>query len=180
MRKETKAFCWIIASGAVFYSSIATALCLGGYVWNFTNSFPLGLWKIEKLNSSVAAGDVILICPPEPIASQAIERGYIHKSLLGSIYCASGLPLIKEVAATEGQTIEWALNRLFIDGQPILFSQAATYDEKGRELTHYKGGVVPKGFVFVHAYTGGSYDSRYFGPIPESGVLGLAKPVFVF
>ena len=53
-------------------------------------------------------------------------------------------------------------------------------DGSGRELTPDTGGVVPPDTLFLFSTFRGSYDSRYFGPIPAAGVLGLAKPVFTF
>ena len=50
-------------------------------------------------------------------------------------------------------------------------------DAGGRALLPYAGGVVPPGHVFLHSDFAGSYDSRYFGPVPIAGVLGLARPV---
>ncbi|RUW00077.1 conjugal transfer protein TraF, partial [Mesorhizobium sp. M1A.F.Ca.IN.022.05.2.1] len=36
------------------------------------------------------------------------------------------------------------------------------------------------GFLFLHSDFAGSYDSRYFGPIPASGLLGRARPLLTF
>ncbi|MBB4116372.1 type IV secretory pathway protease TraF [Rhizobium sp. BK226] len=44
----------------------------------------------------------------------------------------------------------------------------------------YAGGIVPPGYLFLHSSFEGSYDSRYFGPVPDAGILGLARPVFTF
>jgi conjugative transfer signal peptidase TraF len=180
MKRQHRSFLGILACGVGFYAVIGATLFWGRYVWNFTDSYPIGLWKIETLTRPLTSGDVIVVCPPYDVAAQALEKSYSPTGLLGSVYCPTGVPFIKGVLATEGQRIQHTPQRLFIENSPVLFSQAAPHDGNGRELPQYKGGVVPKGCVFVHAYTGGSYDSRYFGPIPESGVLGLAKPVFVF
>jgi len=42
------------------------------------------------------------------------------------------------------------------------------------------GGVVPSGYLFLHSSFASSYDSRYFGPVPATGLLGLARPVLTF
>ncbi|MCK1326662.1 S26 family signal peptidase [Bradyrhizobium sp. 156] len=37
--------------------------------------------------------------------------------------------------------------------------------------------VVPPGHLSLHSPFAGSYDSRYFGPVPSAGLLGLARPL---
>jgi len=44
----------------------------------------------------------------------------------------------------------------------------------------WSGGVVPLGHLYLHSSFVGSYDSRYFGPVPAEGVLGRAVPVITF
>ncbi|MDX0760458.1 conjugal transfer protein TraF, partial [Sinorhizobium medicae] len=39
---------------------------------------------------------------------------------------------------------------------------------------------VPANYVFLHSRFAGSYDSRYFGPVPASGILGLAQEVLTY
>ncbi|WP_348626836.1 S26 family signal peptidase [Mesorhizobium sp. DCY119] len=50
-------------------------------------------------------------------------------------------------------------------------------DGQGRLRTRFPGGIVPPGHLFLHSDFAGSCDSRYFGPIPDTGLLGRAKPV---
>lgn len=50
-------------------------------------------------------------------------------------------------------------------------------DEKGRALQPAAGGTVPADSVFLYSPYSASWDSRYFGSIPASGVLGLAEEV---
>jgi len=44
----------------------------------------------------------------------------------------------------------------------------------------YAGGTIPEGEVFLHSEFVGSYDSRYFGPLPSNGILGLAREILTF
>ncbi len=155
--------------------SIATA-GLAGYRLNLTPSEPIGLWRIQPLNRPARGGDVIFICPPErPDMEWAARRGYLRSGL-----CAGGYaPLIKMVAAVAGQHV--AIGRtILIDRVPLPNSRLSSIDGKGRSLTPYAGGVIREGFVFLHSDFEGSYDSRYFGPLPVAGILGLAKEVLTF
>jgi type IV secretory pathway protease TraF len=67
-----------------------------------------------------------------------------------------------------------------VDGVAIEHSKIAKLDGKGRRLLHFPSGVVPLNRVFLHSAYPGSYDSRYFGPIPQSGILGLAQEVLTY
>lgn len=149
---------------------------IGGYRLNLTPSEPLGLWRIEPLRRPVAVGDLVFICPPVTAAFEAGRRhGYLRSGL-----CAGGLaPLIKTVAALPGQHIE-ITDLVVIDGTPLATSGLRKRDAAGRSMTPDSGGVVPPRHLFLHSSFASSYDSRYFGPVPEAGLLGLARPVLTF
>ncbi|MCP2001117.1 conjugative transfer signal peptidase TraF [Nitrobacter winogradskyi] len=148
----------------------------GGFRLNATPSYPLGLWRIATLDRAVTVGDRVFIClPPGPALSLGLTRGYIRCGL-----CAEGAsPLIKTVAALPGQTVAIA-GTVTIDGHPLRHSHIHPVDAEGRQLTAYSGGKVPPGHLFLHSGFSGSYDSRYFGPVLDTGVLGLAEPVITF
>lgn len=147
-----------------------------GFRINLTPSYPLGVWRIETLNRDVRVGDRIFICPPLTEAfREARKRGYVRHGL-----CPGWLsPLIKTVVALPGQVVEIGTS-VAIDGLALPQSAIRQGDGSGRELTPDPGGIVPPDTLFLFSTFRGSYDSRYFGPIPAAGVLGLAKPVFTF
>ncbi len=144
-----------------------------GFRINLTPSYPLGLWRIEAMNRPVAIGDLIFICPPRtPVFALGVERGYVRSGT-----CAGGMsPLIKTVAAMPGQQVEIA-RHVVIDGRDLQHSDLHAVDADGKTLVPWSGGVVPSGNLFLHSDFAGSYDSRYFGPIPATGILGLARPI---
>lgn len=148
----------------------------GGYRINLTPSEPLGLWRIVKLNRAAVVGDLVFICPPQtPAMREARMRGYLRSGL-----CPGGAaPLIKTVIAVAGQRIEIGIC-VSIDGHPVRFSARQHRDGEGRSLTPFGGGIVPARYVFLHSPFAGSYDSRYFGPIPAAGILGLAQEVLTY
>ncbi|RWC00343.1 MAG: conjugative transfer signal peptidase TraF [Mesorhizobium sp.] len=155
---------------------VSAAALGGGYRLNLTPSEPLGIWQIETLDRPAAIGDVVFICPPvTAYFVQARERGYLRRGLCAGSFA----PLIKTVMALPGQHVEIGEN-VAVDGQPIPSSLVRTMDGEGRTVEAYSGGVVPAGFLFLHSSFASSYDSRYFGPIPSSGLLGLARPFLTF
>ncbi|MBX4962645.1 conjugative transfer signal peptidase TraF [Rhizobium binae] len=160
----------MVGAGAV------TGAMVGGYRINLTPSEPLGLWRIEALRRPVRTGDLVFVCPPATATfAEARRRGYLRRGL-----CAGGFaPLIKTVAALTGQRVE-ITDHVIIDGRPIEASSVRESDGEGRPLIPDPGGVVPRGYLFLHSSFASSYDSRYFGPVPASGLLGLARPVLTF
>ncbi|ULJ74528.1 conjugative transfer signal peptidase TraF [Rhizobium gallicum] len=149
---------------------------LGGYRINLTPSEPLGLWRIVPLDRLAAVDDLVFICPPDTAGMrEARSRGYLRSGL-----CRSGVaPLIKTIIAVAGQHVEIGAG-VNVDGQVVPASGLALRDGKGRPLSPFPSGVVPRGQVFLHSPFAGSYDSRYFGPIPASGIFGLAREVLTY
>ena len=165
-----------LAAAAGMIAGLAAIAYMGGFRLNLTPSEPLGLWRIVALQRPVEAGDLVFICPP-PTASfeEARRRGYVRRGL-----CSSGFaPLIKIVAALPGQHVEIAEN-VTVDGRPLASSIVRASDGEGRPITPFTGGIVPPKNLFLHSSFASSYDSRYFGPVPDAGLLGLARPVLTF
>ncbi len=160
----------------LFIAGVAASGWLGGYRLNETPSYPLGLWRIEPIERPAAVGDRVFICPPRtPAFAIAIERGYVRRGICPGLLS----PLIKTVAAVAGQQIDVHAS-VSVDGLPLGHSEIHAVDAQGRALVPYVGGIVPAGALYLHSDFAGSYDSRYFGPIPATGLLGLARPVLTF
>lgn len=140
---------------------------------NLTPSEPLGLWRIVVLDRPVAVGDLVFVCPPQgSVSAFGLARGYFREGA-----CPGGAaPLIKTVAAIAGASITVGA-AVMIDGTPLPYSQLSPKDGQDRTLMPWVGGTVPPGQLFLHSSFRGSYDSRYFGPVSDAGLLGLAQPV---
>ena len=166
----------VLSMAAVAAILLVVTAVAGGYRINLTPSEPLGLWRIIPLHRPAAVDDLLFICPPDTAAMRAARaRGYLRS---GS--CPGGVaPLIKTVIAVAGQHIEIGVS-VSVDGWGVSSSSLALRDGKGRPLTPFPSGIVPPGYVFLHSAFPGSYDSRYFGPVPISGILGLAQEVFTY
>lgn len=149
---------------------------IGGLRINTTPSEPLGFWRIVPLTRSVRSGETIFACPPDNAAMrEARQRGYLRRGL-----CPGGFaPLIKTVIAVAGQRVD-VTDRVAIDGVPIPGSRIMQNDAQGRSLRRDRSGIVRPGEVYLHSDFTGSWDSRYFGPVPVSGVLGLAQEVLTY
>ncbi|MBY5364762.1 conjugative transfer signal peptidase TraF [Rhizobium leguminosarum] len=169
------------AAGIIFMAALVAILAIGtglagGYRINLTPSEPLGLWRIIPLHRPVAIDDLVFICPPATAEMlEARVRGYLRS---GS--CPGGVaPLIKTVIAVAGQHVEIGAS-VSVDGRVVSSSSLARRDGKGRPLTPFPSGIVPPRYVFLHSSFPGSYDSRYFGPVPICGIRGLAQEVSTY
>lgn len=162
------------AMGLATIVVVATVLC--GLRINITPSEPLGVWRIVPLDRPVIVGDLVFICPPTTQRFvEARKRGYLRSGLCPGGYA----PLIKTIIALEGQSIEVS-ETVRIDGRDVASSHLLSIDGNGRPLVPYQGGIVPVGAVFLHSGFPGSWDSRYFGSVPSSGILGLAREVLTY
>lgn len=175
MVRQRKIAIGTLAAGAGILAALAAGGFWGGLRLNLTPSYPLGIWRVQPIDREAVIGDLVFICPPDtPAFVLGVERGYLPVGL-----CPSGTaPLIKSVVAVAGQVVE-VEDTIAIDGIELKNSGVRSTDAQGRPLSVFPGGQVPPGSVFLHSDFGGSYDSRYFGPLPADGILGLATPVLV-
>jgi signal peptidase I len=116
--------------------------------------------KVSYHFSSVRPGDIVTFSDPEP--------GYQDRVL------------IKRVIATGGQTIDLQDGKVLVDGQ--ILDEPYTHGKESAPLPMQLPGVtlkfpytVPEGEIWVMGDNRtNSADSRYFGPIDETSVLGHA------
>jgi conjugative transfer signal peptidase TraF len=166
----------LLAAGAGSVLLAAPAGVLGEFRVNTTPSEPLGLWRIVPIDRSPDVGDMVFVClSRSAIVEQARARGYLRRGLCESGYA----PLIKTVVAIAGQRVEIGRS-VWIDGVKIPHSELALLDGAGRRLIPARDGQVAPGHLFLHSPFLGSWDSRYFGSVPVSSVLGLAREVLTF
>ena len=107
--------------------------------------------------SPYARGQVIVFQPPDAVADR-------------------GEPFIKRVIGVGGDTVEVKDGRVFVNGaaldEPYLFHDAAGVAEPTDALNESRW-VVPAGDLFVMGdHRVASEDSRVFGPITVSSVIG--------
>lgn len=135
-------------------------------MWNASPSVPLGFYHID-VGASPAIGDLVAIAPPPRIETWLDARGYVPR----------GIPLLKHVAATEGALVCRSGVFVTIDGSPA--ARARDRDRIGRPLPVWLGcRRLGPGQLFLLNAAPDSLDGRYFGPIPASGLIGTAHPLF--
>jgi conjugative transfer signal peptidase TraF len=135
-------------------------------LWNASPSVPIGLYLLVDRPAAVGALAVVRL--PEPILSLADARGYLP----------AGALLIKGVFGRTGDVVcRWGVS-ITIDGRAV--ARARSNDAARRPLPGWSGcRRLTRGQVLLLASEPDSFDSRYFGPIARSNVVGTALPIWV-
>jgi conjugative transfer signal peptidase TraF len=158
----------------LFKTMIATGLLLstiGGttpyYIWNASNSVPIGLYRVQPA-TRLTLTELVAVRPPDLLAAFLDLNGYLP----------IGVPMLKRVLALPGQTVCRNGLKIAVDGVDV--GEARDRDERNRPLPVWHGcRVIAAGDVFVMNWqSADSLDSRYFGPLPASAVIGRAVPVW--
>ncbi len=157
-----------------FGVAVATfQLCgLAGIRINCSPSLPVGLYKTSRIGSA----SLIEFCPAEPFASLAISRGYRDRGTCGD----GATPLLKPVVARTGDVVTVSEQGIEVNGKLLPNTAPLRTDTHGRPLTAWPFGryVVADDTVWVaSSYNSRSFDSRYIGPVPTSGIRDYVRPL---
>lgn len=144
-------------------------------VYNATPSVARGWYAVDAAQSAPSAqsprvGSVVLVRLPAPAALLASHRGYLP----------AALPILKRVAAVAPQRVCVMAQELRIDGARV--ASVRERDGEGRALpVWHQCRRLAEGEIFLlgdaHLV---SFDSRYFGAVDASLVLGEALPLWTW
>lgn len=138
--------------------------------YNPTDSVPRGWYRVSRIDSrtSLHVGSIVLARLPSGVAAFAGQRGYLP----------SGVPILKRVGALAPQPVCVREQVVLIDG--AVAATARTHDGARRPLQGWQHcRPLASGELFLLSDTNpASFDSRYFGPITTSAVLGIARPLW--
>jgi len=126
---------------------------------NESLSIPRGLY-LRAVDQHPGSGAIVAVTPPPD------ARRY-----LAALGMPAATPLLKRVAATGGEEVcrqgaelEWRARAV----------RALVRDRRGVALPHWSGcRRLGSDELLVLGDTPTSFDSRYFGPVPRSGVEGV-------
>jgi conjugative transfer signal peptidase TraF len=139
------------------------------FVWNVSESAPIGLYYVQPAGALFVT-TLVLAMPPEPLASSLAQAGYLPR----------GIPLLKRILAVPGQSV--CRDKLIITVDGVEVGTARERDRRGRSLPTWQGcRAIANGELFLMNWDEpASLDSRYFGPIPTSAIIGRADPLWTF
>ena len=145
-------------------------------IYNPSDSVAVGWYRVDPLDPrtsslppSLHVGNIVLTRLPADAAALAAQRGYLP----------TRVPLLKRVGAIAPQDVCIAGGSVRIDGVPSAAVLPA--DRLGRPLPSWpQCRQLQPGELFLLSVTNpASFDSRYFGPVSTSAVIGVAYPVWL-
>ncbi len=158
---------------AILVGLMATANTLAGHrqylVYNESASAPRGYYWLDHAvrDRTFTVGEWVVFGPPEPVRALMRERDYLR----------GATTLLKPIAALPGDRVCTENRRVTVNGVP--FGEVRPTDNRGRPLPWYRHcAAVPAGHLFVLSRQKGSFDSRYFGPLPFGRVIARATPLW--
>ena len=168
----------LLVGGVVAF--VLGAMYLGGVRYNSTPSLPEGLYTEAALGGAGAGGEalkgqLVMLCLPAESGRFGLERGYLNRG-----GCPGGASSLgKAVVGVAGDTVTVTEAGVTVGGTVVPYSEPVFEDTQGRDTNPRLGvHVIGPAEVFVMSnYHGRSFDSRYFGPIPESSIRGKISPL---
>ena len=138
-------------------------------VYNPSDSVPRGWYRIVPADAPQVGG-IVLARLPAQAAALAAQRGYLP----------AGIPLLKRVGAVEPQQVCLDGASVRIEDVPVATVMHA--DGQGRPLAAWSQcRRLTGGELFLLSNTNpASFDSRYFGPVRSSDVVGSAQPIWTW
>lgn len=146
------------------------------FTYNPSDSVAVGWYRIEpfdhqadSLPRPLSVDSIVLVPLPAEAAALAAQRGYLP----------TRVPLLKRIGAVAPQEVCIIGRSVRIDGVPVAAVLPA--DRFGRPLSSWRQcRRLEPGELFLLSMTNpASFDSRYFGPVHASAVLGVAHPVWL-
>ena len=145
-------------------------------IYNPSDSVAIGWYRVDPLGHGtgslprpLSVDSIVLTMLPPDAAALAAQRGYLPMRV----------PLLKRVGAIAPQHVCVFDALVWIDGVPVAAVRPA--DRLGRPLPSWPQcrQLRPGELFLLSAANPASFDSRYFGPVSASTVIGIAHPVWL-
>ncbi|MFT3719269.1 S26 family signal peptidase [Pseudorhodoferax sp.] len=145
-------------------------------IYNPSDSVAVGWYRVGPLHPRpgspprpLSVDSIVLASLPPNAAALAAQRRYLP----------ARVPLLKRVGAIAPQHVCVVDALVWIDGVPVAAVRPA--DRLGRPLPSWpQCRRLRAGELFLLSTTNpASFDSRYFGPVSVSAVIGVAHPVWL-
>lgn len=146
-------------------------------IYNPSDSVPVGWYRVDPVASAASrsslermrVGSTVLVRLPARVATLASQRGYLP----------AHIPLLKRVGAVAPQHVCIVSGHVLVDG--VAVARTLPADRMGRPLLSWpECRQLERGELFLLSVTNpASFDSRYFGPVSASAVVGVARPVWL-
>ena len=145
-------------------------------IYNPSDSVAVGWYRVDPLHHRpsspprpLSVDSIVLVPLPATAAALAAQRGYLP----------AHVPLLKRVGAVAPQHVCIVAGQVRIDGVPSAAVLPA--DRLGRALPSLQlcRRLEPGELLLLSVTNPASFDSRYFGPVSASAVIGVARPIWL-
>lgn len=157
---------WLTLSGIslLIFGSIFDPL--DRLIWNRTASAPTGLYWLS--DDPFTRDRWVVVSSQSAVAEWAEARGYVGKNW----------PLLKQIAGLPGDEVCRNGSEIRINNQPA--AVAKDIDSSGRNLPVWEGcSTLQADQIFLLTPHPASLDGRYFGPIKQTDLDGVAIPLMI-
>jgi conjugative transfer signal peptidase TraF len=136
-------------------------------IFNASASAPIGFYLVLPAHP-LNRGELVLVRTPENVRVLAAERNYLPPTV----------PLVKRVAALQGQTVCAVGRTLTIAGRHV--ADRLAFDRHGRPMPAWTAcrELSADEIFLLMADVPDSFDSRYFGPVSTNAVIGRLSPLW--
>ena len=161
----------------ILTSVVVVSLFVSGPLWrafgpllviNLTDSLPHGFYLVYS--KAPKQGEIAAFYLPKHVTRQYRDRTWLIPNAL----------FLKPVAFLPGTRLCWKAHRILANDRKI--ATLKDFDARGLPLRHPRGCLTLKyNEIFViSTFSKNSFDSRYFGPIQRSSVIGTAAPILTW
>ncbi len=142
---------------------------------NLSDSLPRGVY--QETHERIHPGTLVAECLPPELAAFGTQRGWLGKG-----YCPTGTPpILKQVVAVAGDTVEVTDDFVAVNGSKIPCSATQQFDSQGRKIPAIARGIYaiqPSEVFLLATNIPNSWDSRYTGPARLGDIIATARPVW--
>ena len=164
-RKRAALIALSFAAGILILAKIGEST---GLRINLTPSLPVGLWLLQQPQGAIQRGAIVAFCPPPTISRLGCGREG-----------EQGVVFLKPVIAVAGDEVTVGEDSLTINGRRI--SNTARLQSPNIPAIPPGLYIVEEGQFWALSNTHPrSFDSRYFGPVTETSIQGVAKSLLVW
>lgn len=167
LRRRRRRLALLAACAAGLAALAASRVATPLVVYNASASAPLGFYGVTRA-TDIIRGDLVLAAPPAPARLLAAERGYLPPTVL----------MVKRIAALADDLVCAEFGIVVIDKRVV--AEQLAIDRAGRPLPAWNGcRVLGTDEVFLLMEdVRNSFDSRYFGPVSRTTIIGRLVPLW--
>ncbi len=169
-----RAVFWACMLASPFFLGLVAGWVFGVRL-SLTPSLPRGFY----ITSESPSANLVEFCPQGAAASISLSRQYRTAGACPD----GGAPLLKPAVAFPGDLVEVSANGIRVNGRLLPNSAGRFRDHLQRALDPWPCGTynVEPGTVWViSSFNIYSFDSRYYGAIPEWSIRHHLRPLWTF